>query len=315
MREQRAVMAGKSRYYAGLTTQHSSSLVGLRRNIHRLEKALLMKPRRDVFAKDYILETVEWYKQALNWWLIDSNRFDESELNWANNVLSEYFNAVKADGVPVIERAKKLFEQQTYQPAQKDMFPYKRLPKPKLPTYEQMLSLSMHRRSVRWYTNKKVSRKDIDDALLVARQSPTACNRLPYEFRIFDDPDLVKKVANTPFGTGGYADNIPVIAVLIGKLDSYFSIRDRHAIYVDTSLAAMSFAFALETKGLSSCMINWPDFEPLEHKMQKLLKLRVDERPIMLMAIGYADPDSLVAFSQKKSLTGIRRYNFEDSRA
>jgi hypothetical protein len=56
-------------------------------------------------------------------------------------------------------------------------------------------------------------------------------------------------------------------------------------------------------------MINWPDFEPLERKMQKLLHLTVDERPIMLMAIGYADSDSMVAYSQKKPLDNIRSYN------
>lgn len=311
MREQRAVMAGKGQYYASLTKQHSKSLVGLRRNVHRLEKALLMRPRRDMFAKDYIMETVEWYVQALRWWRANQAGFDESELNWAHNVLGQYFQAVKTELSPVADEARRMFNAQTYKPKQSDMYPYRRLADVKLPSYKQMLALSMHRRSVRWYLPKKVARKDIDEALLVARQSPTACNRLPYEFKIFDDPQLVKKVANTPFGTAGYADNIPVIAVLVGKLDSYFSARDRHAIYVDTSLAAMSFAFALETKGISTCMINWPDFEPLERKMQKLLGLRVDERPIMLMAIGYADPEGFVAYSQKKSLDGLRTYNFE----
>jgi nitroreductase len=56
-------------------------------------------------------------------------------------------------------------------------------------------------------------------------------------------------------------------------------------------------------------MINWPDFEPLEMKMQKLLGLSFSERPIMLIAIGYADPEGKVAYSQKKSLENIRSFN------
>jgi nitroreductase len=222
-------------------------------------------------------------------------------------VLAQFFAVARPVGT--IQRARAIFDALPFQPEETDKVPYHKVVRGELPSYDQLLNLAMTRRSVRWFLQKPVPRDEIDRALLVARQSPTACNRLPYEFRIFDEPELVKKVANTPFGTTGYADNIPVIAVLIGKLDSYFSARDRHAIYVDSALAAMSFTFALETQGISSCMINWPDFEPLEMKMQKLLGLSFSERPIMLIAIGYADPEGKVAYSQKKSLENIRSFN------
>lgn len=307
MREQRAVRAGKAQYYRNITKQNSRTMVGLRRNIHRLEKALIMKPRRDTFAKDYIMETVEWYAAVTRKMSDSRATHDESELIWANNVLREYFDAVKPVGV--IADAKQLFASTDYKPQVLDSKPFLRKKPKNLPTYEQLLSLSQYRRSVRWFKQKPVSRKLIDNALLVARQSPTACNRLPYEFRFFDDPRLVKEVANTPFGTGGYADNIPVIAVVVGKLDSYFSARDRHAIYTDSSLAIMSFVYGLEVQGVSSCLINWPDFEPLERKMQKLLDLRMDERPIMLIAIGYEDETAMVPRSTKKELDSLRSYN------
>ncbi len=308
MREERAVLKGKKNYYINLKQANAKSRIALRRNIHRLEKALIMRPRWPTFGQEIILETVELYVVSVNQWQSDPKSYDESELNWANNVLVQYFGAVKKP-TEKINKARELFEEQKYLPVKTNIAPFKRSRPNNLPTYEQMLSLSMYRRSARWFLKKKVARKDIDEALLVARQSPTACNRLPYEYRIFDDPKLAKIVTNTPFGTAGYADNVPVVAVLVGKLDSYFSTRDRHAIYVDSSLSAMSFAFALETKGISTCMINWPDFEPLEAKMQKLLGLRFDERPIMLIAIGYADPKAEVPYSQKKSLDVIRSYN------
>lgn len=308
MREERAVLIGKKNYYKNLKQANAPTRIALRRNIHRLEKALIMRPRWPVFAQEFILETVEVYQVSVKQWQKSPASYDESELNWAHDVLDRYFKAIKKPTAS-INAAEKIFKQQAYTPEQNGIAPFLRKKPDNLPTYEQLLSLSMYRRSVRWFQKKKVSRKDIDEALLVARQAPTACNRLPYEYKIYDDPELVKKVARTPFGTAGYSDNIPVIAVLTGKLNSYFSTRDRHAIYVDSSLSAMSFAFALETKGISTCMINWPDFEPLEAKMQKLLGLKFDERPIMLIAIGYADKTAEVPYSQKKSLDVIRSYN------
>lgn len=308
MREQRAVAGGKRGYFSNLGKQRSSR-VELRRNIHRIEKGLIMKNRRAIFAENYIVETVNVFAEAALQYKTKTVSVDEGELVWAQNVLDEYFKVTTPVGS--VKKAKQIFDTVDYKPKQTDKRPFIRPVRESLPTYKQMLSLSMYRRSVRWFIDRPVDRKLIDKALLVAKQSPSACNRLPYEFRIFDDPKLVKKVATTPFGTAGYAENIPVVAVLVGSLDSYFSARDRHGVYVDTALAAMSFAFALETLGLSSCMIHWPDFEPLERKMQKLLKLDISERPIMLMAIGYADPKGLIAFSEKKNLENIRSYNFE----
>ncbi len=71
----------------------------------------------------------------------------------------------------------------------------------------------------------------------------------------------------------------------------------------------MSFLFALETLGLSSCTINWPDFEPLEARMQKILGLDITERVVMLIAVGYAHPETLVPYSEKKQLDTFRSYN------
>ncbi|MFO7903779.1 MAG: nitroreductase family protein [Pirellulaceae bacterium] len=310
MREQRAVLDGKKRYHRNANAPQSNR-VALRRNIHRLEKGLLMDPRRDVFAQEYILETTHAYRQAVEQRQQGECPVDEDELIWANNVLTEFFEVTQAVGN--IASASHVFRQagERFTPQETGRKPYIRPQDVNLPAYDDLLNLSMYRRSVRWFQPKIVEREFIEKALLVARQAPTACNRLPYTFRIFDEPALVKKVASIPFGTAGYAENIPVIAVLVGKLESYFSARDRHAIYVDASLAAMSFAFALEVQGLSTCMINWPEFEPLEQKMQRALSLNFSDRVVMLIAIGYADPARKVPYSQKKSLESIREYNFE----
>lgn len=313
MREQRAVLYGKKIYYENLNRRRASH-VELRRNIHRLEKGLLMQPMRKVFAENYIVETVRFYQIAIDDYKASDDAVDIDELLWSRDVLKKYFSATTY--TKVIKKASDRFKQiddSVLLPQQTNKIPYTRPQECNLPSYESLLSLSLFRRSVRWFQQRPVDRNIIDRALVIARQSPSACNRLPYEFKIFDDPEMVNKVADIPFGTVGYANNIPVIAVLVGKLNSYFSARDRHAIYIDTSLAAMGFCYGLEVQGVSTCIINWPDFEPLERKMQKMLSLTYSDRVIMLIAIGYADPQAKVAFSQKKHLETIREYNIKDS--
>ncbi len=108
-------------------------------------------------------------------------------------------------------------------------------------------------------------------------------------------------------GVKGYADNIPMLLISVGFLDAYFDERDRHLIYIDASLANMSLMLALETLGLSSCPINWPDIEHLERKMEKLLNLKKFQRPIMCIAVGYPHPDGKVAYSEKRNIKKLKR--------
>ncbi len=305
-REQSAVLRGRRNYYRN-KRKHRRSHVELRRNVHRLEKGLIMRPRRDVFARDYIEETIEFYEDAVAQCEIAPDTMERSEMEWARDVLTAYFDAAVGED-PVIQRARERFHAAGHLGEYTAKVPYV---KERLSDidYEGLEQLVLQRRSVRWFEQKPVPRDEIDRALQLARQAPTACNRLPYEFRVFDDPDAVRMVSAIPFGAAGYGHNIPAIAVVVGKLESYFSPRDRHAIYVDGSLAAMQFILALETLGLSSSIINWPDFEPLERKMQKALDLDTSDRVIMLIAFGYAHPEGMVPYSQKKELDTFRRFN------
>ncbi|MEV8266688.1 nitroreductase family protein [Microbacterium sp. NPDC076911] len=305
-REQTAVLRGRRNYYRN-KKRNRLTHVELRRNIHRLEKGLIMRPRRDVFARDYITETIEFYEEAVAQCRVASDSMEQSEMEWAHDVLTEYFRVSSGDD-STVEAARARFEGTAHDGEFTGKVPYLKKQLSEI-TYEELESLVMQRRSVRWFDSREVPRELIDKALLLGRQAPTACNRLPYEFRIYDEPEAVRAVSSIPFGTAGYGHNIPAIAVVVGKLEAYFSPRDRHAIYVDSSLAAMQFMLGLETLGLSSSVINWPDFEPLERKMQKKLGLGMTDRVVMLIAFGYSHPEGLVPFSQKKELDTFRRYN------
>ncbi len=303
-REMRGVLKGHKKYFSDLQKNPYSN-VALRRNIHRLEKGLLMRPRRKVFALNYIEETVEAFTKATQ------KSKQSSETKWAFDVLTNFFKVIDLSN-PKLKKTHQKFKnasQKIKESKNEKFIPYQRDLKESSTSYDEFLQLCLKRRSVRWYSDKKVPHKLIDKAIKAANLSPSACNRQPFEIRIFDDPKLVKKISKIPFGTGGYSDNIPVICVIIGKLESYFSPRDRHLIYIDGSLFSMSFMLALETLGLSSCPINWPDFGPLEHKMARALELKPNERPLMLISLGYPLKEGLVAYSQKKDLDDIRSYN------
>jgi nitroreductase len=305
--EQRAFLRGRRAYAQALVAPRQSMAL-LRRYIHRLEKGLLMQPRRVPFGLGYLGRTVKAYVTA-----VGSGQVHPGELQWAHDVLTEYFRV--CDGHPAVRTWQERFAA-TASPLTADLanpcIPYCRQEATRGPiTVEHLLQLARYRRSVRWFLPQPVPREMIDSAVIVGGYSPSACNRQPYEFRIIDDPELLRVVTALPLGTAGYAHNIPCLAVVIGNQRNYFDERDRHLIYIDGSLAIMAFIFALEAQGLSTCCINWPEIAVKDDEMAAALGLQGDQRPIMCVAIGYPDPQGQVAYSAKKDLSIIRRYNFE----
>jgi nitroreductase len=310
IREHRAVLAGRLQYRKNLTTAAESSVL-LRRNIHRLEKGIIMRPRRSVFAADYIGETAEAYRLVAECKLSGCESRDRVEEKWAFDVLSEYFS-ITDESNSRINKARAFFRKLPSYSGddEKKSKPYCRnLDQPVPVAYDSLLKLAEFRRSVRWFRQETVDRNLIDRAVAVAGYSPSACNRQPFHFRVFDDPQKVQEVIRIPMGTVGFSHNVPGVIAVVGSLDAYFDERDRHVIYIDSSLASMSLIYALETQGVSSCSINWPDMPSHEKRMAKTLGLKPYERVIMLIAFGYPDPEGMVPFSQKKPLGQLRSYN------
>lgn len=305
-REHHAVLVGKVKHLRE-SKREKSSFFTLIRNTHRLEKGLLMRPRRDVFALDFIKETVDQFESIYNVQSCETG----SQIKWSFDVLEEYFNVTGDHSIlnEQRERFNKIVENRP-QGAVIKSIPYRRheANRPNI-SFDDFYRLTKYRRSVRWFLDKKVPRDLVDKAIMAANQSPSACNRQPFEYRIIDEPKLLKEVVNIPMGIKGYQDNVPMLIVAVGNLDAYFDERDKHVIYVDASLANMTLMLAFETLGLSSCPINWPDIENLEKRMEKALKLQPHQRPIMCIAVGFPDPEGMVAYSEKRHIEKIRKYN------
>jgi nitroreductase len=309
LREQTSVFAARKAHLANMNGVDAHRYT-LRRNIHRLEKALIMRPRRKMFALDYIGETIASYESVI---VVDSSvECRLGEVKWYCDVLSEYFDAIDVDSVT--ERLRSRFTQANEVigmggTGQRSV-PYRRETLPDTGvSYPDFMKLLARRRSTRWFQKRVVERHLVDKAIVAALQAPSACNRQPFEFFVIDSEADVGRVASIPTGTRGYADNIPVLVVIIGRLDAYFDERDRHLIYIDGALAAMNMMTALETLGLASCPINWPDIEDRERIMAKELDLAAWQRPVMLIGVGYPDPTGGIPYSEKTPLEVVRKYH------
>ncbi|MFT4011636.1 MAG: nitroreductase family protein [Nocardioidaceae bacterium] len=304
-REERAVGRGQTVYYE--RSALGRDLYNARRNVHMLEKGLTMRPRRSEFALDYIDQTVEVIERALAHGTLVA---ETAEADWMFAVLGEYFAATASSESERVVRARERFAAlRTAVPSLEGVEgPHHPGDSGETLDVKQLARLAQDRRSVRWFLPGSVPREMVEAAVAIGIEGPTACNRQPYRFEIFDDPASVAKVAAVPMGTRGYAGQIPGMIVVIGDYSAFFDERDRHLVYIDSCLASMGLILGLEAQGVGTCCINWPDITERELTMRKLLGLAAHEKVIMLIAYGYADPTGLVPASVKKPLEAARRF-------
>lgn len=300
--EHRAVLKGREAFSGHIKYPVDSS-PQLRRNIHRLEKGLIMRPRREVFGEAFIIQTIDLYRSIL---AVPS--IPTEEVKWAEDVLSLYFETVGSS--EVVDLARKRYEaisavsDTTYK---SKFVPYMRSDATSSSAnYEDLMALCQQRRSVRWYKSDSIPDELINQALEVARTAPSACNRQPFEFLVLNDRQQAPVIAALPAGTAGFAKQVPCIIVVIGDLSCYSTEADRHVMYIDSALSSMQFMLALETLGLSSCMINWPENKSKELELYKKLSIPLHKRVLMMISVGYAEPSGMIPYSSKKPLSILR---------
>jgi nitroreductase len=311
-REHKAVMGGRLLYFKS-TENPVGSVAHLRRNIHRLEKGLVLRPRRIPFALDYIEETVDLYTRVLQRGSAITN-----EQLWARDVLHEYFDVCGNESrvspyknsFDKIEHPSKDLSE-TFLSITNKRSPYaKENAGKELCSYEDFKNLCIKRRSTRSFQPKQPPRSLIDKAIECAQLAPSACNKQPYKFLVFDKKEDISLLASLAEGTKGFHDQIPILIVVTASLADYHYEKDRHVIYIDSSLAIMSFMHAAETLGVSTCALNWSGTEFREKQFYSYVpSVAEHERPVMFIAVGYASSDCEVPFSSRKELDMVRVLN------
>lgn len=302
--EMRQYITGRY-FYLKRSSGKVSNASLLRRNIHRLEKGLMAENRKSVFGLDYIRQTVDQFEASVS---------ENSSLllnDWAFDILSEYFNVVEP--TPVVNEAATSFSKVAYSKIHSEI---SRLPYQKgrlnEKAFSQFSELATTRKSVRTFVPGSVPpRQKVEEAVRLAATAPSSCNRQPFKFYVFENRDKVVNIGKLAGGARTFAEGIPALALVIGSTNVSPSPGDRHLMYIDGSLAAMNFMLSLESMGISSCPINWPDNKKPERALRKMVALEPYERPVMLIAMGQAAEDSLVACSVRKEVSELLKFNPE----
>ncbi len=152
------------------------------------------------------------------------------------------------------------------------------------------------RYSVRDYADRKVSKEEILNAVLLASSSPSAKNHQPYKVMVIENEEiLITLKEKMPL-----FNSKTVLLFYSNEEEAWHNKREngKTSGEIDTTIFATTLMYVLWEKKIGSCMVK--AFSSKE--IANILSLNETEVPVLIMPIGYISENStpLKGFHDKR---------------
>lgn len=167
--------------------------------------------------------------------------------------------------------------------------------------------LANNRYSFRHFAKEDVSDELIRKALDIAKKSPSACNRQSYRVHIFsgDDKDKILKLQG---GSNSFYKEANKAILITSDMNRYYT-TEMHLPYVDGSLFAMSFIYALTSLGLASIPLTMGRKLNVLKEIYSTMDIPKNEVLVILIAIGHYPDKAEVSISHRNDVESFTTFH------
>lgn len=174
-------------------------------------------------------------------------------------------------------------------------------------TQVDFAKLANNRYSFRHFSKEEVSDDVIRKALDIAKKSPSACNRQAYRVHVFagKDKDEVLKIQG---GANSFYEEVNKVVLITGNMNRYYT-TEMHLPYVDGSLFAMSFIYALTSLGVASIPLTMGRKLDALNKIHTVMGVPGNEVPVILIAIGNYPDKAELSLSHRNDVDSFTTFH------
>lgn len=167
--------------------------------------------------------------------------------------------------------------------------------------------LAAGRFSFRHFSSEEISDSVIKEALDIAKKSPSACNRQAYRVHVFGG-EQKNKILSLQGGANSFYKEANKAVLITGNLNRYYT-TEMHLPYVDGSLFAMSFIYALTSLGVASIPLTMGRKMNVLKDIQTQLDIPANEVPVVLIAIGNYPDEAEVSLSHRNNVDSFTTFH------
>lgn len=164
---------------------------------------------------------------------------------------------------------------------------------------------SYSRKSIRHFSENKVPLNQIKNAVKLASNSPSVCNRQASKVYLIEDKQLIDSILKIQNGFNGYINDVKQLLILTNNRNSYFSVGERNQLFIDGGIFLMNLLYALHFYNIANCPANWSKEIDHENELNKFISIPSSEKIICMIPIGIAKENIRITKSLRRNIDEI----------
>lgn len=164
---------------------------------------------------------------------------------------------------------------------------------------------SYSRKSIRNFTGEKIDITKIKNAIQLALNAPSVCNRQSSKVYLLENKKIIDKVLKIQGGFTGYIENVSQLLILTVDRNYFYTVGERNQMFIDGGLFLMNLLYSLHYFKIANCPANWGKTMKDEKLLSNFIKIPASEKIICLIPIGKAEVIFRVTLSQRRDVEEI----------
>lgn len=171
---------------------------------------------------------------------------------------------------------------------------------------DPLRQLIASRSSIRTLRSAPLRPERIVEAIALAQQAPSQCNRQSTRVHTYQDPARIQELLALQGGSRGFADSVGNLFVVSSEICAWGGPGQRNQAYVDGALFAMCLLLACRSMGWGACPLNLAIDHKTESAIRRVGGIPAGERLVLMIAFGEPTaPQTRVAFSPRRPAAEI----------
>ena len=168
-------------------------------------------------------------------------------------------------------------------------------------------SLLYSRHSIRYFQPQQPPKELLEEALLLASRTPSACNRQAWHTHVFFGDDA-HELLRMQTGCKGFCDDIPCCIVVTADMKG-FLCHEPFQCYIDGGLYAQNLINALHYVGLGSIPLSCGFTNDLLSDIQRRFDIPENEVMVVIIGTGVMYDEMKIAVSTRRPISSTNRYH------
>lgn len=146
--------------------------------------------------------------------------------------------------------------------------------------------LAKSRKSIRYFSDKKVDISLVEKALDIAKKTPSVCNRQGWHTWVIKDPKIISLFREVHNGFADENQNLRTLLVMTFDKNVFDYPMERNQGFTDAGLYSMSVMYSLTHVGLASCPLNSNLLLKDKKRLKKVIGMSDNYTIAMFIAVG-----------------------------